>query len=262
MKRLSILAISVAAVLTSCSKGDDSTTTPGDIQTEYIPLAEGNYWVYDVTGGDFEASRDSLYVANDTVISGNTYQKLKTKNPAVGFYSASASRNSARLVGDKIVISGTAGLDFASSLPIEIDLTDFVVFKESASNGETLDSRTGSFQQDFNGFPLTVTYTLKTVADVDIASFTSPDGTVYSNVKPVSTILNLKITTSVGGFPIPVLNAQDVVTSKQHYAKNIGVVYTKTTVAYNLQDLGTPIEGIPQSYSQTSEEILDIYVAN
>jgi hypothetical protein len=75
----------------------------------------------------------------------------------------------------------------------------------------------------------------------------------------------MEITTTVvfGGFEVevPVLNAQDVVTSQRFYAKNIGMVYSTTNLTYELQDFSEfnfelPI---PQSADEIQTETLATY---
>jgi hypothetical protein len=58
--------------------------------------------------------------------------------------------------------------------------------------------------------------------------------------------------------PVTVLNSQDVVVSTQYFAKGIGVVYSATTIAYNLAQ-AIPGSDIPTSGTQTQEEFLDTY---
>ncbi|HEU0137510.1 MAG TPA: hypothetical protein VFQ50_09475, partial [Flavobacterium sp.] len=76
MKFRLLSAVLLTAIMFSCSSDDDNAPAPGADQN-YMPLAQGNNWVYDVEGAEY-SERDSLYVANDTTISGNTYHKMKT----------------------------------------------------------------------------------------------------------------------------------------------------------------------------------------
>ena len=56
----------------------------------------------------------------------------KTENIANGFYSNALNNNSVRKEGDKILLTGTTGLELAEFLPINIEVNDFVLFKENA----------------------------------------------------------------------------------------------------------------------------------
>lgn len=263
MKFKLLIALGFISALASCTS--DNNTDTGE-PTNYFPLETGNYWTYDVTGANL-SERDSLYVANDTVINTKTFKKLKTLNLPFGFFSNSLNNNGLRKEGSSVLLTGSAGLNLGDTFPIDLSLNDFIIFKENASNNEQLSSLSGVISQDFEGYPLDLTYTMKSTAMETLPSFTSPDGEVYTDVKKVKTTLNLKITTtlSIPNIPIPltitIMNPQDVVVSIQYYSKNIGMVYTNTTISYQLQDLSqyNVTLPIPQSGSQIQDEFLDTY---
>jgi hypothetical protein len=251
---------------TSCSSDDsNSEPDPTDELTNYLPLTIGNYWTYDVVT-EGVGNRDSLYSSNDTIISGVSHKKFKTLEAIPnGFYSASLKNNGLRVDGKTVKMSGTANFDYGLGLPINISISNFIILKESAVSNEQLSSVTGTFSQTIEGYPLDFTYTLKTVSDGQVASYTSPNADVYSNVIKTKVILNLKITSTqtIGGFPITVtiLAPQDVVTSTQYYAEGIGMVHTNTNISYNLQEIPGVTLPFPSSGSQTQQEFLDTYIA-
>ena len=256
--------VAIAATLFMSCSNDDSTGNTA-ISTDYLPLTNGNYWTYDVIGQGL-SNRDSLYIANDTTINTKTYKKLKTLSLPFGFYSNSLRNNGLRKENDAIYMTGNAGLNLGNTLPIEIGLSDLIIFKESATVNQQLGSVSGSISQDFQGYPLIIDYTLKTTALETLPSFTSPDNMIYTDIKKVKITLNLKVATTIAGIPIPIaiLNPQDVVVSTQYYAKNIGMVYNNTVISYELVDLsafGVALP-IPQSDTQTQEEFLDLYQVN
>lgn len=255
MKKTIFLACLSLIVLNSCSSDDTSAAVIGD---DYLPLEIGNYWTYDVTGAPELSGRDSLFVAKDTVINTKTYKKFKTLAIPFGSLSSSLNNNAVRKENGKLLLSGSTGFYLGDDIPFDLSLNDFVVFKENASDNEQLASLTGTINQQLQELPLSFTYILKTTAGTSIAVFTAADGTVYNDVKTVKTVLNLKITVEIAGFNLPVMNNQDVVVSTQYYAKNIGVVYTDTTISYNLEDIAGQF-GIPTTYSQNQKEYLDTY---
>jgi hypothetical protein len=263
MKNKFFIVAIVATLFMSCSSDDSSGNTA--ISTDYLPLTDGNYWTYDVIGQGL-SNRDSLYIANDTTINTKTYKKLKTLSLPFGFYSNSLRNNGLRKENDAIYMTGNSGLNLGNTLPIEISLSDLIIFKESATANQQLGSVSGTISQDFQGYPLIIDYTLKTTALETLPSFTSPDNMVYTDIKKVKITLNLKVATTIVGIPIPIaiLNPQDVVVSTQYYAKNIGMVYNNTVISYELVDLsafGVTLP-IPQSDTQTQEELLDLYQVN
>lgn len=273
MKTKILTALAFVSVLFSCSSDDNqviNTNDPGNTgpTTNYLPLTTGNFWTYKVVGNGV-TQRDSLYVGNDTVINTKTYKKLKTLNQPIGFYSNSLHNNGLRIEGPSLLLSGTVGLNIGNALPINLSLSDFVMFKENAMANDQLSSVSGIIDQTFQGYPVKLEYTMKTTAMETLPSFVS-DNHTYSDVKKVKTILNLKVSTTVTipgipiAIPVTIMNPQDVVVSYQYYSKNIGMVYDNTTISYQLQDLsayGITLP-IPQSGSQVQDEFLDTYHIN
>ena len=232
MKFKLLIAIAFLTILTSCS----TDTLTGATETNYLPLANGNFWTYNVTT-NAQTLRDSLYISNDTTINTKIYKKFKTKNAPVGFFSNSLNKNGLRKEGSSLLLTGTLALDFGVGVPINLSVTEFVIFNETATNNQQLGTVTGTINQTVGTYPLVIDYTLKSIAIETLPTYSS-NGQVYTDVKRVKTILNAKITTTVTvqGFPIPItatiLDSQDVVVSNQYYAKNIGMVHTNTLINY------------------------------
>lgn len=262
MKKIAYTLAALAAVM-AFSCGSDDNNNNGNNTAVYLPLDNGNYWVYDtntqgVDGTVDTSGRDSLYVANDTVIGAYTYKKFKTPAAATGFYTGSLSGNGIRLSGSKLLVTGSTSIAVSEDLPLNISIQDFAIFDADATAGTQIGSTSGSFQQTIQGLPLTFTYTLKTTAGNNAASLTV-NGETYTNIKTVLTTLTLEINIATLGLPI--LEEQDVVASNQYFAEGVGVVKTSTDITYNLANfssLGITLP-IPQSGSAHQDELLDIY---
>jgi len=260
-----ILAFVFLFSIVSCSNDDGNGNDNSSFQ---IPLTNGSYWTYDVEN-ETENTRDSLYISNDTVINSKTYKKFKTRNNiATGFYSSSLRNNGVRFSDGKLLMSGDLSLAGGADLGLDFDLTldDFVIFSRNASSGQLLSTKTGTIVQDFDGTPITINYSLKSFGGETLASFTSPNGDPYQNVKSVVVRLNVTVTTvqEVFGFPvvITVLAPQDVIVSTQYIASGIGVVHTNTDTSYTLNSAIADQFGIPASGSQNQKEFLDDYQIN
>jgi hypothetical protein len=267
MKKILFIILSVS--LFSCSSDEDVTPSVAETSdfTNALPLNNGNYWTYDVVGT--ATTRDSLYISGDTIIAPNTYKKFKNRdNIATGFFCTSVNNNGVRKDGGKLLLSGDFSFGLGATLPVGLDLNlvDFIIFKEYATSGELISEKSGSFSQDFNGVPLNIEYKLKSVGGENFASYTSPNGDPYTDVKSTKIILTLKVTTTqvFAGIPvtITVLAPQDVVTSTQYISKSIGVVYTKTLTTYTLDATAASTLGIPPTNTQNQEEFLDTFLIN
>lgn len=266
MKQYYFLAILVMALLASCSSSDDSTA-PGPVtENNYFPVENNQFWVYDVTG-EFPG-RDSLYVANDTTINATSYKKFKTKELAYGFFSGSLSGNGVRKSGDKIMVSGSTNVALLEDFPLDLVVTNFVIFKESATNNEELGSFAGSFTYQYGDIPLTFNYTMKSVFQESLASYSVPSHGTYQDVKVVKVIVNLNIGGVVSyqgiNFPFTLMQPQNVLVATQYYAKNIGMVYSDTQINYELVDVAQLENEIPfpTSGSQNIKEYLVDYSTN
>jgi hypothetical protein len=261
MKKVALLSLFFVIILQSCS--NDETTLEASTGNSFFPFLTGNFWNYKPDFNNSNSLKDSLFIKRDTVINGLTYKKFKTQNTPTGFYCAILNGNSLRQSGNKLLLTGNAGLDFSAALPIDLALNDFVVFSENAAANEELATKSGNLNQTFSSLPLTMNYNLRSVAVSSLPSYTTSGNRTFQDVKSVNVIFNLKITTLFAGFPVTIMNQQDVVTCTLYYAKNIGVVYAKTRVKYQLQSLpaGTGLP-IPSSVDETTEEFLTTYKSN
>lgn len=258
MKKIYLL-FAISTFIASCSSDDNNNGNTGESSETYIPLSDNNYWVYNVESS-FMSGRDSLYVANDTLINNKTYEKLKVKEPAYGFFSNALNNNGIRHDNGKTYLSGTTGLYFSDDLPFNIAVNDFMIFDINATENQQLASVSGTFQQEVQGFTLTFNYTLSSKAKSSISSFTSGDKQ-YNNVRPVEITLNVAINAYIPNFPIsyPILPSQNVAVSTQYYAQGIGAVKTITDINYTLSQIPGIELPIPQSGSEHQEETLVKY---
>ncbi len=262
MKKLYFGAAVLFLGLASCSTNDDNSNGNS---TNFLPLTATSSWVYDVNLEGEYIARDSLYVSGENTLNGKIYKELKTKEMANGFYSNSLNNNNIRIDGNKLLLTGSTGLGLAEFIPITITLNDFVFFSENASNGAELDAISGTIEQNLQGLPLKIDYTLKSTFKESLSSFTVPGKAMYTNIKVMKVTANLKVSTEVEipgssiSFPISILNSQDVIVSTHYYAEGEGMIYSKTDINYQLNDFsqaGIDLP-IPQNGSSTIEEFLD-----
>ena len=263
-KLISFLFLSVLTVSCSSSSEDEPVTPEEDnsTPTTFINLSAGKYWDYEVknvTASGTTINSDHLYVNGSMTANAINYTKMNTTNAPWGSFSGSLNNNGLRIDGTRLKLTGLVSYAVPSfPQAFEFNVTDFVLFKQNAASGTELSNVPGSFSQTVNNYPLTFTYSLRSVADGSLASFTSPHGETYQDVKKTKVILRLKITVLDPTFgPVTLLNENDVITSTQHYANGIGMVYNNTSVAYqlNFDPIPSGIQ-IPISLNQTQEEFL------
>ena len=143
MKTKFLITSLLLIFLTSCSSDNDNNSDNGnEAPTEFLPLKNNNYWTYDVDS-DLSSStnpltRDSIYVANDTLINSVTYKKLKTLNVPTGFFSSTLRNNGIKIDGSKLLMTGNFSFDFGLTSPISLNVTDFIFFKEKQLKTEKM----------------------------------------------------------------------------------------------------------------------------
>lgn len=268
MKKHFLLLFIAAAFITSCSSDDDSSNS-GDNSLVYLPLTSGSNWDYEINTADQSSSLDDLYVGNEVVLNGKTYKQMKNVGMPTGLYCSILRDNALRNEGSKTFFTGDVSLNLGIDLPISLAVQDFLMLDYNASNNQVLSSQNGVIQQDFEGVPLTINYTFKITAQENLPTYVTPSNVTYSDVKKVKMTLSVQLVTvqTIPGtsvtIPITILSTQDVVTSTQFYAKNIGMVYANDVISYTLAiDPATFNLDIPQSGSQTVTETLTTYTIN
>jgi hypothetical protein len=268
MKLKSIFLSTLALTIISCSSDDEfnGNINQPDNNT-FLPLTNENYWVYEVSSLD-GIQRDSIYVNGDKTINGQTYKEMKAREPFMGFYASAVHNNGVREADGKLFLSGSlsaAGLE--DFFDINLSLNDFIVFDENANNNQQLSVVSDEFEQEFEGFPVTISYSLRSFAQNEITNFSASNGQTYASVKPMKTVLRIKVTTSIElipGFPpvnFDVLNEQDLVSSMSYFVQEIGVVQTDTNYQYQINPQLSSIPGFgglpfPESGSSTITEKL------
>lgn len=258
MKKV-IWLLAIIVSISSCSS-DDVNPTVGEPSVDYFPLKTANTWKYSVVN-DAATTQDILSVSGQSTIAGKSYFTMEAENIPTGFYTTSVNGQSLRNENNTIFMTGVLDFNLGEMLPVNLELNDFILVKSNAADSELLSTMSGSMTQTFDNIPLTVNYTLSTVNQNSLPTYTS-QGVVYNDVKVVKFALNMKVvaTITIAGFPLnfTVLESQDVVSSLQYYAKNTGLVHANTTINYELQDLSNfPVElPIPQSQTILSNEFL------
>ncbi|MEX0596264.1 MAG: hypothetical protein WD512_07165, partial [Candidatus Paceibacterota bacterium] len=229
MKKQFLAVIAFTFIVFSCSSDDDSGDS--SLQTNHFPIAAGNAWEYDVVGQ--LPGTDNLYVGNDIVLGGLTYKQMMTTAEPFGFYSSLLRNNGLREDGSKTLFTGNLNVNLGFDLPIDLSVIDFVILKTNATVNEVLGTFSGTFTEDLEGTPITITYTLTATALESLPTFTTPvpQSETYTDVKKVKMSLMLSVTTTqtIPGttisVQIPILASQEVLDATQYYAKNIGMVY-------------------------------------
>jgi hypothetical protein len=267
-KILLIVSISLIAILLSCSSSSPDTppaavVEDNTIPTTCMPLKTLNFWNYAVENRananvSATSATDHLYVGNDIVQNMITYKEMFTTVAPNGFFSSLLSNNKLRIDGTRLRATGTFNNTIIPNVNVAINLVDFIILKDNAAAGAALSSQSGQVVQSISGYPVTFDYTLKSVSDGSLATFSS-NGVTYTNVKKTKIILTATATTVYSGFMVPALQTQDVVVSTLYFAPQIGMVYNLRNFNYQLNTAVATQLQIPASSGQVQEEYIGTY---
>jgi hypothetical protein len=232
----------------------------------YFPQNIGNHWIYDVQGEGF-SGEDYLYVNGETTENGTIYKTFATQNTPTGFYSTLLTSGKLSTVNSITSYTGTINIGemLGGMEDLTFDLTNFVILDAEASQGNLLSSESGAIYQDLGEYALEVEYNLFSTSEGSLELFVLENGSNYNDVKISSLTLSLKVNFVITfmGIQIPytILNTQEVISSSQYYANNIGMIFADTQIEYHLEeipDIGIEIP-VPENYQYNLQEILTTF---
>lgn len=268
--KYSLLSLTILTLgLISCG-GDDTTTPSSNNSATYFPLSLNSSWSYTNESED-QTSQDNMFVFGTQQENGVQFTNLDTQElNSGGFMVGLLTQNLVRNENGKLIVNGALGGVPVEGFPdISIPLNNAVLFDPNALNGTQLNIITGSFEEIIMDFPIIIEYTSLTTQEQVLPSYTT-DTQTYTDVIQSNIVLNLEISTEVqvGGttLSLPILSSQDVLVVENYYAANIGLVYSKETVDYALEDLsGIPGLEIPlpeQNTSTSTATLTSFEIAN
>ncbi len=267
MKRLSyyfgIVFMIISVATCSNTDNDDNPVIEGN----YFPLTIDNYWNYNVTNSNLDLNqtqntRDSLYVST---ANNNTFE-LTVNGIATGIMNTILTQMDLTRTSGSLKGTGSITFPFEGLDDLQIAVNDAVFYNLNAAVDEILSTAEGVLEQNLDGLPITTEYTLKTIQGT-----TSPslflNSVNYDDVIESSIVLELTITTQVEVIPgnfvdVLILDTQDVLNIKNHYAKDIGLVRSEADISYSLEDFSQigitlPVAG---SLNATSVQALDTHI--
>ncbi len=250
----------VATIFGSCSKSDNTNTTPplvdDGVAKFYLPLEEGKAWAYTVKSGTNPDTQDDLSVKGSETVGGVEYKKFQTTAIPNGFFSSNLNGNKARNESNTVKLIGNLTFTLIENQEsLSFPISDFILVKKLANQGDVLSApAASSFVKTISGYDLKFDYTIKSIFDGSLPSITS-NGNTYNDIKKTKLILNLKITVNSGILQgSVVMKPQDVLVSTQTYSNNVGMIETNTDINYTLEDI--PGITIPKTGKQNQKEFL------
>ena len=261
MKKIALLLVLILIV--SCSTSDDNGGTSILETSNYFPLTLSSYWNYN-NENEEGIARDSLYTASNEVLNGLNYTKLIASEPISGFMTSMMSQSLMRTSESKLFLNGEFGTPIIEGFPnISIPLTDLIIYDKEAENGTLLSEEIGEIVEVIDAIPISINYTISTIQgeilEEGYGDFTDNKVLISSIKVNISISANIEILGTI--IQIPILQAQDVVLSKNYFASSVGLIYSDSLIEYQLEDLsslGIDLP-IPAKDSSTTTQNIDTY---
>lgn len=256
-KKVSIVII-LLLVIVSCTK-EEIVPKPEVPSSRYLPIASGNHWNYIVRINGYE-SRDSLFVLNNEVIDNINYSTFANHGRKGLFVQLMSWPQIIQNFSGTLVYKTDSTLHLRENFMLQIQMSGIEIIGENApadtifgTSSTTYDGTITNRSEYGNRYTIHTTTTNTAVRNHEI--FISPNGKIYYDVLEVLLNVNASMTTNRFEDTIEtVLPAQDILMSSQFYAKDIGMVYSKSKTAYQLT---RAIDDGPVSGQKTVEEFLD-----
>ena len=270
----SISLLIFSLLVFNCSDDNDNTITDNQNQFsgEFLPLSIDNQWNYDVENTNNNTSettntQDVLKVESETT-SGFSLT-VNDGQIANGTMSGILTTGDLSLTETTLATNGTVGLP-VDILDFEIQLDNALLYDTEATNGEQLSIQSGTFTQDFQGYPITINYSLFSTQLENLENM-EVLGVNYDTVTSANISLELSVSTEVTvlGFTqtISILDTQNVLSVDAFYAKNIGLISATANSGYTLnpstvtilEQLGADLSMLPTSTSIVNTQELTSY---
>jgi hypothetical protein len=263
--------------ISSCTQPDGYVSNNDDdfdgMTHNYFTVNLGNEWVYDVTTNDgtnpITGTVDEIIVDENIIIDTIEYYGMSASNGSSGLMSQLYDQNLFRTQNAATYMTGgfTLPLSTFGGTDMPIDLGEIILLDESKTQGTTLSSKSGELTQNIGEYDITINYTFKTIQQETLTNHTVGSET-YNDIIKSDIVLSINVNTEIIVFGIPItvsiLDTQDVLTTKNYYAENIGLIDSKTTITYFLEDLSllpVPIT-IPESATIITDQKITSYAVD
>ena len=279
MKPLKLtLLFAICIVILNCSNSDlddNNGLTQQQFTGNFFPLNTGNTWDYDVSNTDNDTNQtvtsiDFIEVESHT----NTGFTLSVNQNGIPNGIMSGILTSGVLTRTETTLSsnGTVALPI-EGFDFQIELENALLYNTQANNGELLSTQSGVFTQDFEGYPITINYTLTSTQLANLENLTEGN-TTYNTVTSANISLTLSVTTEVTFVTtqtIPIIDdTTPVLSINSYYAQDIGLIKAEASGGYTLnantvsilEGIGVDLSQLPTSLSISNNQTLSNYSIN
>lgn len=249
IKNLSILLIFCLFIFSSCSSDDDAGSTETN-NKNYFPLLVANNWDFENTlsapNQDDVITTEKLSVSGTVYNNGTEAYELETDNPAgSGPVTLALSQGILFSENSRLLYTGVFGLGLEGFPETNFDVENMVIYDASLPNEAEMYSLSGNIEQEVQGFPITINYTLSTIMGDLFGSF-EVNGETYDDVINSQLKINIEVTANITDpFPVTVtvLKSQDAIVITNYFADEVGLIQSETDTNFIFETL--PLINLP-----------------
>ncbi|MFT5861946.1 MAG: CheY-like chemotaxis protein [Flavobacteriales bacterium] len=246
----------------SCDSTDEANEILEDLEDTilfedmYFSLFVGDTWRYNVSVDAMPATQDTLTVLNDQNAPIG-FAKLEASPTSTGFMTGLLGNGFIQELDNKLVYQGFLDLPVDPDNPIQIDVAEAIVYDLQMPSGSTLSVIEQTITQDLNGIPITIDVVATTIQRNIITNYTV-SGQTFEKAVQSSLVVTATISAEILGFPVTLLNTQEVFVAENTFGLNVGLVASTATLDYEFVDLSPFGITLPFSPSATSVSIQEI----
>lgn len=230
----------------SCSSDDEDIENP-QFEKNYFPLVLDNSWDYKNTvstqNQDDLISQETLTLNNISQVGGNTVYEFETSNPVNSAPTTLALSNGfVYKNGTSLFYTGYFGLGTPDFPNINFEVEDGKIYDKNLAEGTEMFSFQDSLQENFNGVPIIIDYTVSSVMGSTLQSLVITDE-AFDDVITSKLIVNMEV--FVDGIPLPILENQKVIEVTNYFAEDVGLIKSEIDANFNFISFPTiPLEDI------------------
>ncbi|MFT5750632.1 MAG: CheY-like chemotaxis protein [Dokdonia sp.] len=246
----------------SCDSTDEANEILEDLEDTilfedmYFSLFVGDTWRYNVSVDAMPATQDTLTVLNDQNAPIG-FAKLEASPTSTGFMTGLLGNGFIQELDNKLVYQGFLDLPVDPDNPIQIDVAEAIVYDLQMPSGSTLSVIEQTITQDLNGIPITIDVVATTIQRNIITNYTV-SGQTFEKAVQSSLVVTATISAEILGFPVTLLNTQEVFVAENTFGLNVGLVASTATLDYEFVDLSPFGITLPFPPSATSVSIQEI----
>lgn len=239
-------------IFTACSDDDVATVTNTN---DYFPLAVNNSWNFDnefsATGQGDTFGSETLFINSTAQMSGNAVFELDSSDPQNSGLSTIILQQGVLYKDNfNLMYTGEFGIDIPEFSNLSFNLSDVQVYNANLSPGSVLFIEETTFNEQYEGLPITLNFKISTVMGESFEEFTV-NNTTYQDVISSEWVIELEVLSTVGLATVIILENQEASKVTNYFAKDVGMIKSESSTTLDFEEIAIiPLEDVNSSSLQ------------